>query len=57
MAKCSFCGYDILPGTGMLYVKNDGKQLHFCAKKCEKSVLKMGRKARNIAWTSERRKA
>lgn len=55
MVKCSFCGTEIPPGTGMLFVKNDGKQFNFCKKKCEKSHLKLGRKARNIKWTEQGR--
>ncbi len=55
--KCVFCGGDIPPGTGMLFVKNDGKQLHYCKKKCEKSHVKLKRKPRNIKWTAEARQA
>ena len=31
MVKCSFCGKDIEPGTGKIYVKKDGKKklIHF----------------------------
>lgn len=51
MVKCSFCKIDIAMGTGLIYVKKDGKVLNFCRKKCEKHVLKLKRKPRACAWT------
>lgn len=51
MVKCSFCGYNITPGTGTLFVKKDGKTLDFCSRKCEKNMLVLKRKARNLKWT------
>lgn len=51
MAKCSFCGNPIERGTGKMYVEKDGKILYFCSTKCEKNLLKLGRKARNEKWT------
>lgn len=54
--KCSFCGINIEKGTGKIYVKKDGKILYFCSTKCEKNLLKLNRKARNVRWTSEFRK-
>ncbi|MGV8169030.1 MAG: 50S ribosomal protein L24e [Candidatus Nanoarchaeia archaeon] len=53
MAKCSFCNKDIDRGTGMMYVKDDGKIFHFCSGKCEKNQLKLGRKPRTTRWTGE----
>jgi large subunit ribosomal protein L24e len=53
MAKCIFCGKEIEKGTGLIFVKKDGKQLKFCSTKCEKNMLKLGRKARNLKWTEE----
>jgi large subunit ribosomal protein L24e len=50
MKTCVFCKKSIPQGTGMLYVKNDGKQLTFCRKKCEKSMIKLGRNARDTRW-------
>lgn len=35
--KCSFCSQDLDAGTGKMVVKNDGKILYFCCKKCEKN--------------------
>lgn len=49
--KCSFCRNIIEPGTGTMYVKNDGKILNFCSMKCEKNTLKLKRTARHIKWT------
>lgn len=51
MVKCSFCGKDIEPGTGKIYVKTDGKVLHFHSMKCEKNMLKLNRKPRDFKWT------
>ena len=56
MVKCSFCGKDIEFGTGKIYVKTDGKVLHFCSMKCEKNLLKLNRKPRNFKWTEHYRK-
>ena len=57
MARCSFCGTSIKKGTGKMFVKTDGKILNFCSSKCEKNLLKLRRKPRDIKWTSEARKA
>jgi large subunit ribosomal protein L24e len=57
MPKCSFSGKDIPAGTGIMYVKTDGKVLYFADSKCEKNYLKLGRKPRHIAWTEEARAA
>ena len=54
--KCSFCGAEIPKGKGIMYVKNDGKVLYFCSRKCEKNMLVLGRKARNVTWTEEYKK-
>jgi large subunit ribosomal protein L24e len=50
--KCSFCGHDFPPGTGMMFIKNDGSILWFCSSKCRKSSLFMGRDARKLKWTA-----
>ncbi len=49
---CSFCGGEIEPGTGIMYVRNDGSILWFCSSKCFKNY-KMGRKARKLVWTQK----
>lgn len=51
MVKCTFCGEVIEQGTGKMYVKTDGKIFYFCSSKCEKSLLKLGRKAITTRWT------
>ncbi len=53
MAKCNFCEKTIRPGTGMMYVKKDGKVMHFCSMKCEKNRVKLGRRAKNLKWTKK----
>jgi len=53
MTECIFCGIQIPPGTGMLFVKNDGKLFHFCSKKCEKNKMKLGRKPSNMKWVKK----
>ncbi len=49
--KCTFCGEKIKEGTGMLYAKKSGKIFYFCGSKCEKNMLKLGRKPVKIKWT------
>jgi large subunit ribosomal protein L24e len=51
--KCSFCGKDIEKGTGTILAKNSGKILYFCSTKCDKNMIKLGRKPRLIQWTTE----
>jgi len=53
MSKCNFCGKSINVGTGKKYVMKTGKILDFCTMKCEKNMLKLGRKARTTKWTDE----
>jgi large subunit ribosomal protein L24e len=53
--ECSFCGRDIEKGTETVYVTNKGKASYFCSRKCEKNILKLGRKARKVKWTEEYR--
>ncbi len=48
---CTFCGGDIEPGTGKLYVKKDGTVLYFCKSKCQKNMLKLHRVPRRVRWT------
>lgn len=51
MARCSFCRVIIEPGTGILFVKNDGRMFPFCSGKCEKNLVKLDRKPRTTRWT------
>jgi large subunit ribosomal protein L24e len=55
-AKCSFCGRDMPPGTGLKYIKNDGSVLWFCSKKCRVSMLEHKRDPRKYKWTEKYRK-
>lgn len=57
MASCSFCGEKMEKGTGKMFVYKTGKILHFCSSKCEKNLLKLKRKARNLKWTKKYVKA
>lgn len=52
MATCTFCGREITPGTGMLFVYKTGKFARFCSGKCEKHVLKLNRKPLNTKWVT-----
>lgn len=49
--NCTFCGTTIPPGTGLIYVRKTGKVVNLCSKKCEKSLLKLGRVNRKTPWT------
>lgn len=53
MAKCSFCGKPIEPGTGLMFIEKTGKVLYFDSKKCEKNLLKLGRDSRRFKWSSK----
>ncbi|MBD3194296.1 MAG: 50S ribosomal protein L24e [Candidatus Lokiarchaeota archaeon] len=49
--NCSFCGYDIPIGRGLMYVKRDGSILHFCCNKCRKAMLDYKKNPRKTRWT------
>jgi len=51
--KCSFCGAEIEPGTGSMYVKKDGTVFNFCTKKCYKNMVQLKRVPRTTAWTEK----
>ncbi len=53
--KCSFCGREIRPGTGKMYVRNDGRVFYFCSSKCEKNMIKLGRIPRKVKWVTKRK--
>jgi len=50
--KCSFCGYDIPIGRGIMYIQNNGIIHNFCTNKCKKALLVYKKKARKTRWTS-----
>jgi large subunit ribosomal protein L24e len=47
---CSFCSNPIEPGTGLMFVRNDGSIMWFCSSKCYKN-FKMGRDPKKLPWT------
>ncbi|NCA74029.1 MAG: 50S ribosomal protein L24e [Gammaproteobacteria bacterium] len=53
MRKCSFCGTEIEPGTGKMYVKRDGTVLFFDSNKCYKNMVELKRVPRKTAWTQK----
>jgi len=53
---CNFCGSQLEPGTGKMYVKKDGSVLYFCSSKCQNNH-KLGRVPRRIEWTAAGKKA
>jgi len=55
MANCSFCGKEIKPGTGKMYVKKDGTVLWFDTNKCEKNMIKLKRISRNVKWANKKK--
>lgn len=54
--KCSFCGREVIKGTGKIVVKKEGTMHYFCSNKCEKNLLKLKRNPLKTKWTKEFRK-
>jgi len=52
--KCSFCGEEIEPGTGTMYVLDTGKVLYFCSRRCEKNLLKLKRNPKKVRWVRKK---
>ena len=52
---CDYSGTEIEPGTGIMYVQNDGTVLHFADSKAEKNYL-LGREPRDLEWTADGRR-
>ena len=50
--KCSFCGYDIAIGRGVMFVKKDGTVFSFCTNKCRKALIKQNKNPRKTRWTA-----
>lgn len=48
---CTFCGTDVEPGTGSIYVKNDGSLFYLCSSKCRRNQTILKRTARRLKWT------
>ena len=49
---CDYCGDDVEPGTGTMFVHTDGSVVHYCSAKCEKNA-DLGREPRDLEWTEE----
>ncbi|HMK16413.1 MAG TPA: 50S ribosomal protein L24e [Methanomicrobiales archaeon] len=54
--NCSFCGENIEPGTGKMFVRRDGTIFYFCSSKCQNNA-NLGRVPRRVRWTQAGRKA
>jgi len=52
--KCAFCGKTLRPGTGKMFVKNDGSILTFDLSKCEKNYF-MGRNPKKRKWARSKK--
>lgn len=52
MVKCSFSGKDIKPGTGKIFVKDNGQILNFKGQKEQKNMIKLKRDSRKFKWTT-----
>ena len=50
LRKCAFCGKEIEPGYGWMYVKSDGTILYYCSSKCAKNHLKLRRNPKRVKW-------
>ncbi|MCL4332362.1 MAG: 50S ribosomal protein L24e [Candidatus Thermoplasmatota archaeon] len=51
--KCNFCGSEIEPGSGSVFVRKDGNLLNFCSRKCRVNALTLRRVSRRSRWTAE----
>jgi len=49
---CDYTGEEIEPGTGKMFVRNDGTILWFVDSKAEKNYF-MGREARDLEWIGD----
>ena len=56
MAKCSYCDVVMPKGTGVTFVKNDGKIFYLCSSKCDRNLFKLGRKPAKWKWTGKYQK-
>jgi large subunit ribosomal protein L24e len=53
--KCSFCGREVKPGRGIMFVRNAGTVLWFCSSKCRKNMLSLRRNPKKLKWTEKHR--
>lgn len=54
--KCSFCGGNIMPGFGLMFIRVDGTVQRFCSRKCFVSSVMYRRDPRRLAWVRKMRK-
>ena len=54
--KCSFCNKIVELGTGVMFIRNDGKVFYFCSSKCQKNMLKLKREPKKIKWVTKKKK-
>ena len=50
--ECDYCGDELDPGTGTMFVHVDGTIVDYCSSKCEKNA-DLGREPRDLEWTGE----
>jgi large subunit ribosomal protein L24e len=50
---CNFCGSQIEPGTGTVYIRKDGMPINLCSRKCRINMLQLKRVPRKTKWTNE----
>ena len=48
---CTFCGTEIEPATGKMYIKKDATVFFFCSNKCQKNMINLKRVPRRVRWT------
>ena len=53
MSSCTFCNRSLSPGSGTMFVKNDGTIFWFCSSKCKKNMLSLKRDPRKLKWTQK----
>lgn len=51
---CDYCGEEIEPGTGTMFVQVNGAVTHYCSSKCEKNAG-LNREPRDLEWTASGR--
>ena len=48
--KCNYCNKQIEKGTGILYVRKDGKTFNLCSNKCIKNMNSLKRNPKKLNW-------
>jgi large subunit ribosomal protein L24e len=49
--SCNFCGNNIEPGTGRMYIRTDGTVFYFDRHKCYTNFVKLRRIPRETRWS------